>query len=331
MKEASKTSPQMTLQDILSATFSPALPYGQQPSVAPDGPTHERYGPAVVLANLSARQAKAAGLLTSGTYGPRSSTSSKQPSRLEYLYLVSRLRAKTDLLGSTLFTMTWKERATPSGRLISALRASVPRTSASASSSWPTPDTSNVADGTPFDIQMANMIARRERVKEQGQNGSGRSMTLQFAAQATSWPTSTSKEGAGGEYKDPERAMARAMGPHANDLRDFAQMAGRPTPMAHEARLGYQRRDTGKKGTQESLTTVVINGMGSKEHLSAHSPARLTASGELLTGSSAGMESGGRLNPELPLWLMGLPIEWANSAPTETRSSSRSRKRSSKA
>lgn len=32
-----------------------------------------------------------------------------------------------------------------------------------------------------------------------------------------------------------------------------------PTPMAHEARLGYQRRRGDSKGSQESLTTVVVN------------------------------------------------------------------------
>jgi hypothetical protein len=38
-----------------------------------------------------------------------------------------------------LFTLTWKERSTPSGRLICALRASVRRTSDNGCSSWPTP------------------------------------------------------------------------------------------------------------------------------------------------------------------------------------------------
>ena len=42
-------------------------------------------------------------------------------------------------LGSTLFTLTWKERATPSGRSIYALRASAHRTSGSDCGSWPTP------------------------------------------------------------------------------------------------------------------------------------------------------------------------------------------------
>ena len=38
-----------------------------------------------------------------------------------------------------------------------------------------------------------------------------------------------------------------------------------PTPLAHEARLGYQDRSRGKKGTQESLTTKVINDLGGRQ------------------------------------------------------------------
>lgn len=52
-----------------------------------------------------------------------------------------------------------------------------------------------------------------------------------------------------------------------------------PTPVSHETRLGYQDRDNGKKGSQESLTTTVLNTdfPQVKEHISTHgkSPARL--------------------------------------------------------
>jgi len=39
-------------------------------------------------------------------------------------------------------------------------------------------------------------------------------------------------------------------------------------------------------------------------------PMRLLPDGTILTGSTAGMESGGQLNPSMSKWLMGYPDAW---------------------
>jgi len=99
-----------------------------------------------------------------------------------------------------------------------------------------------------------------------------------------SWPTVT----VNGNYN--RKGVSKTSGDGlATVVRNWA------TPAAHEARLGYQdRSDPTKKGTQKSLTTVVIDQAGGRS------------------------ECPGQRNPEWVEWLMGVPTGWTGLGSWET-------------
>jgi len=116
--------------------------------------------------------------------------------------------------------------------------------------------------------------------------------------ESTSWPTATVFDVTGGSYPT-ELVNGQWRSKHSKDpnspwygakLRDAVETAEKmtwPTPSAHEARLGYQdRSDPSKKGTQESLTTVIVNRAGGRSVCT------------------------GQLNPDWVEGLMGLPLGW---------------------
>ena len=179
---------------------------------------------------------------------------------------------------------------------------------------WPTPTTADAARGVnPLDKKTTNV-----------------GMSVNDAAALAGWPTPTTTDATRGSPETPEAKRAR--GAHTGtSMIDAACLAGWPTPMAGTpAQNGYNEAgntDSGRKTA--ALCGAQILGHGVTFDPDWTGPARRTHLGALQTGSSAAMDGGGQLNPAHSRWLMGYPPEWDACAPTETRSSRRSRQRSS--
>lgn len=106
-------------------------------------------------------------------------------------------------------------------------------------------------------------------------------------------------------------------------LHTCAQLAGWTTPQAHDV-SGRSKTQKEIHGTKHGCACLVRD----TDKINLDHPVRLTASGDLLTGSDAGMTSGGQLSPAHSRWLMGLPPEWDDCAPTETLSMLKRRRNS---
>jgi hypothetical protein len=271
IEEASKTFEQMTCEDFDRCISSLALVFGVTPSVARASRMTLLFGREAAPANLSPRRAKELGWMTSGIYGQRSTISSQSAALLASLE--SRLRARTASVGSTLYSMTWKQRATPSGRLIPALRAVARRTSGKGSDSqptildlpqvgWPTARSIDGSKGQRTEQGMLNELARKGHLdelpsvaaltgwttasardwKDSGtdiaprlDNGRDRFDQLPRQAVLSGWPTTDANMGSGGRVPADQLSLTRENGGKVQfTLNHAAALSGWTTPTTND-------------------------------------------------------------------------------------------------
>ena len=210
-----------------------------------DGQTIDPSGPARVHANHFPPPDALVDSTISATYGPSGSVSSA--SVVLQSSLGSRLQALTAFGGSTLFRLTWKERATPSGQRICALRASVLRTSASDSTSW----------------QLLTVNDSRNSIKLAG------------------WPTARATDGDKGvRTGDGSKTGLDRLGPRGADLQTTAHLASWATPTTrdHKSDRGQQSDAElyGTKGKPLPRQALQVSGVPLSGSL-----ARTAATGQL--------------------------------------------------
>ena len=153
-------------------------------------------------------------------------------------------------------------------------------------------------DGTTRDHKdTPGMTAQRD--------GKDRLDQLPRQAYMAGWPTPTVTDASRGVKDARPWDSGKPLG-------QIVALAGWPTPTAgsNDRQAAPERamtmyREDGSKCQQRLQDFAAICG-----------PARLTAYGQMLTGSCAGMESGGQLSPAHSRWLMALPPEWDDCAPT---------------
>ena len=241
-----------------------------------------------------------------------------------------------------IYRMHWKNKVTPRGRQYCQLVASARPTSGKDSFlelyGWPTPVNHNqreIGCQSQFNrntTQLGDLVHVTDWRKESKMTGTKIDLTGWMTPTArdhkdTGTIPPSKQDGNGGVkaaylgqtvplcgWPTPRANDAEKRGQVADDPRNGlvmgANLSGWPTPQARDWKGGQAKR-TSQPGRSSDLN----------DYAQLTGPVRITPHGQILTGCSAGMESGGQLNPAHSRWLMGYPPEWDDCGVTAMQSS----------
>jgi hypothetical protein len=342
-EETSETLMRQISEDIAKHISSLASADGPSLSDLPDGLTLDLFGPDHVPASPSAPPVKAKHQAMNAICGPLGTSLSDLADRQSAL--ANKLKRQLDGAGSTLFTLTWKQKATPLGRPYYQLAASGRRISDSdcgSSQHWTTPQ---AHDSSPrgknqkakHGTKYGNACLARDAEKsswptpmagtpaQNGNNEAGNNDSSRKTVSLAPWPTPTEGDRKASGSRNTPQSKAHS----GVSLTDAAMAAAWPTPQvdSFRSRSGDRKNEMGldqlARSTAAWPSPKANNATGAGTRGDG-ADLQTVAIGAGRSSSHAQTENKGQLNPRFSGWMMGYPIEWDMCAPVKVSSSRRS-------